>query len=78
MGKISVRRETARLYYDFMYQGRRCRQQTTFVTIKGNRKKLEKHLQQIEAEIQTGTFNYAKHFPESSDPRRWLNSMQTY
>ena len=63
MGKISVRRETARLYYDFMYQGRRCREQTTLLDNKGNRKKLEKHLQQIEAEIQTGTFNYAKHFP---------------
>lgn len=66
MGKISVRRETARLYYDFMYQGRRCREQTTLLDNKGNRKKLEKHLQQIEAEIQTGTFNYAKHFPNSS------------
>uniref|UniRef100_UPI0040485A59 Arm DNA-binding domain-containing protein n=1 Tax=Rheinheimera sp. TaxID=1869214 RepID=UPI0040485A59 len=66
MGKISVRRETARLYYDFMYRGRRCREQTTLLDNKGNRKKLEKHLQQIEAEIQTGTFNYAKHFPNSS------------
>lgn len=66
MGKISVRRETARLYYDFMYQGRRCREQTTLLDNKANRKKLEKHLQQIEAEIQTSTFNYAKHFPESS------------
>lgn len=66
MGKISVRRETARLYYDFTYQGRRCREQTTLLDNKGNRKKLEKHLEQIEAEIQTNTFNYAKHFPTSS------------
>ncbi len=66
MGKISVRRETARLYYDFMYQGRRCREQTTLLDNKGNRKKLEKHLDQIEAEIQTNTFNYTKHFPTSS------------
>ncbi len=65
MGKISVRRETSRLYYDFMYRGRRCREQTTLLDNKGNRKKLEKHLQQIEAEIQTNTFNYAAHFPES-------------
>lgn len=66
MGKISVRRETARLYYDFMYNGRRCREQTTLLDNKGNRKKLEKHLLQIEAEIQANVFNYAKHFPTSS------------
>lgn len=66
MGKISVRRETARLYYDFMYNGRRCREQTTLLDNKGNRKKLEKHLLQIEAEIQASVFNYAKHFPASS------------
>lgn len=66
MAKISVRRETSRLYYDFMYNGRRCREQTTLLDNKGNRKKLEKHLQQIEAEILAGVFNYAKHFPNST------------
>ncbi len=66
MGKISVRRETSRLYYDFSYKGLRCREQTSLLDNKTNRKKLEKHLQQIEAEIQTNTFNYAKHFPQST------------
>ncbi|MFC2973241.1 Arm DNA-binding domain-containing protein [Azotobacter bryophylli] len=65
MGKVVARKETGRLFFDFRYLGKRCREQTALPDTPANRKKLEKILERIEAEITLGTFDYGKYFPQS-------------
>lgn len=65
MGSIRARQDSGKLFIDFRYQGKRCREQTTFDDTPANRKKLEKILQRIEAEITLETFDYANYFPSS-------------
>ncbi|MEX0604248.1 MAG: DUF3596 domain-containing protein [Marinobacter sp.] len=66
MGKIVERPETGKLFFDFRYAGKRCREQTTLDSTSANRKKLETILKRIEAEITLGTFEYHRYFPNSS------------
>ncbi len=65
MGKIRVRRESNCLFFDFRYRNRRCREQTALKDTPANRKRLERILKRIEAEITLGTFDYAAYFPNS-------------
>jgi len=65
VGKIVERSETGKLFFDFRYAGKRCREQTTLDSTPANRKKLEAILKRIEAEITLGTFEYHRHFPNS-------------
>jgi len=65
MGNIKARPETNNLFFDFRYKGKRCREQTTLPDLPANRKRLNKILKTIEAEITLGTFNYEKYFPDS-------------
>lgn len=65
MGKIVERPETGKLFFDFRYDGKRCREQTTLDSTPANRKKLESILKRIEAEITLGTFEYHRYFPNS-------------
>lgn len=65
MAKIRARKETGRLYMDFFFQGQRCREQTSLEDSLSNRKRLEKLLARIEAEIAAGTFDYLRYFPNS-------------
>ena len=65
MGHIRTRKETGKLYLDFKYQNLRCREQTAMLDTPANRKKLEKLLQRIDAEILLGSFDYQAYFPES-------------
>lgn len=65
MGSIRVRKETGLLMFDFRYEGRRCREQTLLKDSAENRKKMEKVLQRIEAEMTLGIFEYGKYFPNS-------------
>ena len=67
MGNIRVRKETGLLYFDFFYQGVRCREQTRMQDSSTNRKRLEKILVQIEKEMETGVFSYGKYFPGSKN-----------
>lgn len=68
----SVRsRPNGKLFFDFRYQGVRCREQTTLVDSPANRKKLEAVLAKIEAEITLNTFDYAKYFPQSKNLGRF-------
>lgn len=66
MGKIRSRSDNQKLFFDFTYLDNRCREQTTLLDTSTNRKKLEKILDRVEAEITLGTFNYATYFPQSS------------
>jgi integrase len=65
MGNVRARKETGKLVLDFRYQNQRCREQTLLTDTPANRKKLEKLLERIEAEIVLGSFDYARHFPNS-------------
>ncbi|MDF5852378.1 DUF3596 domain-containing protein [Pseudomonas aeruginosa] len=65
VGKIVARKETGNLFFDFRYLGKRCREQTALPDTPTNRKKLEKILERIEAEITLGTFDYNEYFPQS-------------
>ncbi|MBO1520699.1 site-specific integrase [Oceanisphaera pacifica] len=63
MGTVNTR--DGRLYLDFRFKGKRCREQTKVADTPANRKKLEKLLAQMEQQIKLGTFDYAHHFPDS-------------
>ena len=65
MGSIRARSETGLLFFDFRYRGQRCREQTLLADTPTNRKRLEKALAKIEADIAAGTFDYAATFPGS-------------
>ncbi|MYL23460.1 DUF3596 domain-containing protein [Halomonas alkaliantarctica] len=65
MGKVAARKETGKLYFDFRYLGKRCREQTALDNTAANRKKLERILEKIEAEITLGSFDYGRYFPDS-------------
>ena len=63
MGTLNSR--GGKLFFDFRFQGTRCREYTKFSDTTSNRKKAQKLLQRMEAEILIGTFDYAAYFPES-------------
>ena len=65
MGRVYARKDTGKIFIDFSYKGQRCREQTALPDTKANRKKVEKLLERIEAEITLGVFDYAKTFPNS-------------
>ena len=65
MASIRVREATQKLFFDFQFRGKRCREQTALENTPANRKKLEAILKRIEAEITLGTFEYHKYFPNS-------------
>lgn len=65
MGSIRTRRENGLLMFDFRYKGTRCRELTILPDNAENRRKMEKVLKHIEAEITLGTFDYARYFPNS-------------
>lgn len=74
MGSIRVRKETGKLFLDFNYQDKRCREQTALDDSKPNRLKLEKALKKIEAEILLGIFDYSKCFPGSSNAQKFAQA----
>ena len=65
MGSIRARKDNGQLFFDFRFQGQRCREQTMLDDTPANRKRLDKALAAIEGEIKAGTFDYAKTFPGS-------------
>lgn len=58
-------RPNGKLFFDFRYQGKRCREITALNDNPANRKKMEAVMQKIEAEIELGTFDYQRYFPGS-------------
>ena len=65
MGSIRSRRESGCLFIDFRYRNERCRELTALPDTPANRKRLQKLLDKIEAEIAAGTFDYRQFFPNS-------------
>nr|ART36995.1 D337 [uncultured bacterium] len=76
MAKVRVRPDTGRLQLDFGLGGLRCREQTDLPDTPANRHLLESQLTQIESEIKSGVFDYAKHFPNSPRAQRLSSGMQ--
>ena len=65
MSSVRLHPPNGALFFDFRYRGLRCREYTLLPDTPANRKKLEKVLAKIEAEIAAGTFAYANYFPNS-------------
>lgn len=65
MGSVRTRKDNGLLFFDFRYEGARCREQTLLPDTAPNRKRMERALQKIEAEIASGSFDYAATFPGS-------------
>lgn len=61
----SVRAKRGKLFFDFRYQGVRCREQTTLPDTRSNRHKAERVAAKLEEAIAAGTFDYATFFPRS-------------
>ena len=70
MGSVRARHDNGLLFFDFRYQGERCREQTLLPDTPPNRKKMEKALQVIESAIKEGTFDYVASFPGSKRIKR--------
>ena len=71
MASIQVRKETGCLIIDFYVKGTRCREQTALADTEANRKKVQKVLDRIEAEIDAGTFEYRRYFPGSKNAKKF-------
>jgi len=63
MGSVNSR--DGKLYLDFRYKGKRCREHTKLADTSANRQKLVKVLAMLEQQIKAGTFDYGHHFPDS-------------
>jgi len=63
MGSVNSR--DGKLYLDFRYKGKRCREQTRLANTPANRQRLGKVLALLEQQIKAGTFDYGHHFPDS-------------
>lgn len=61
----SIRSRNGKLFLDFRYKEKRCREATTLEDTTTNRRRLGSVLKRLEAEITLGTFIYAKYFPKS-------------
>ena len=71
MASIQIRKETGCLILDFYYAGKRCREQTALKDTAANRKRLQKVLDRIEADIAAGTFDYRRFFPGSKNAAKF-------
>jgi integrase len=65
MGNIRARSDNGKLFFDFSYKNKRCREQTTLDDTPSNRKNMGQILSRIEAEITLGQFDYSQYFPDS-------------
>ena len=66
MGSVRVRKDTGQLFFDFIYLGNRCREHTTLSDSLVHRRKMEKMMKRIDAEIVLGQFDYGRYFPNST------------
>ena len=71
MGSIRKHGQTGALFFDFRYEGARCREYTTLPDTAANKKKMEKVLKMLEADIAAGTFDYRLYFPTSKNAARF-------
>lgn len=63
MATIGVKSE--RLFVDFRYEGRRCKEYTGLFDTPANRRDVQKLVKRLDAALLLGTFDYAEFFPDS-------------
>jgi integrase len=63
---MAVRSKWGKLFLDFCWRGKRCREFTGLADTRENRKKAEAFLQVIKGQIALGTFDYRWHFPNGA------------
>jgi integrase len=61
----SIRENNGKLFFDFRYQGKRCREYTTLPDTTENRRKMAAVLKKITSAIELSTFKYREYFPQS-------------
>ena len=66
MGSIRTLAGSGALFFDFRHAGKRCREYTALLDTPANRRRVEKVLATIEAEIAADTFVYETYFPNSA------------
>ncbi len=71
MGSIRTRESSNQLFFDFRYEGQRCREYTQLTVSPANKRKMQKVMDRIDAEIKLGTFIYAHYFPNSSNVEKF-------
>lgn len=74
MGSVRARKDNGLLFFDFRYQGQRCREQTLLADTPANRKRLDKVLAKIDADIAAGTFDYSSVFPNSRQGQKTVEA----
>jgi len=75
MGSIRKREDNGLLFIDFRYKGIRCREQTALTDTAASRRKVQKVLDRIEADITAGTFEYRRFFPGSKNAEKFDEGM---
>lgn len=70
MGKVRVR-PSGYLYFDFYYQGVRCKEYTELKNTPENLALMNDAMTRIDSEIRLGTFEYARYFPDSKFAKRF-------
>lgn len=71
MASIRARKESGKLFFDFRAASQRFREQTELDDTPANRKRMSAVLSRIEYDLQAGTFDYARYFPNSPNQRRY-------
>jgi integrase len=66
----SVNQRNGLLFFDFRYQGVRCREYTKLDDTPANRKRMQKVLDRIQQAITDGSFDYGAFFPGSANAAR--------
>lgn len=75
MGSIRKREDNELLFFDFRVKGIRFREQTALPDNTANRKRLQKVLDHLEAEIAAGTFDYQRFFPGSKNAAKLCGAL---
>jgi integrase len=68
---MPVRQKRRRLFFDFFWRGRRCKEYTGLADTPENRRRCEKKMREVERDIRLGTFDYRAHFPRGSNLHRF-------
>lgn len=69
----SIRAQAGLLFFDFRYQGQRCREYTKLPDTPANRRRMEKVLEKIEQAMTEGRFDYTAFFPGSRMAEKLAN-----
>ena len=63
---MGVRSKWGKLFLDFRWRGRRCREFTGLEDTRENRRRADASLKVIQGQISLGTFDYRTHFPNGT------------